>query len=395
MLSDSLLVLSHSYAHFVKNTVEPMASDFRSIDVLVRVNPVAEISRVLPIHYLKVFNIASKINLSGVPSNVHVTPLPILYLPFNFWFHILGEQHFRKAEAYLRKNRSSYNLLHAHFLYTAGYAAARLKERYHVPFIATAHGYDIYDLPFRNPHLRRKIEYVLNMADHVIAVSRSNLSAIQKLDVTTETTVIPNGFDPSVFHPMEMAECRKRLGVPSDRKILVTVANLYDEVKGHRYLVEAMHHLVHDRGRRDLVCYIIGEGRLRQEIQRQIHALGLDGRVILVGARAHGEIPYWINAGDIFVLPSLAEGNPVVLVEALGCGKPFVGTRVGGVPEIITSPEYGLLVEPGNARELAQAIDLALDREWDHQRIARDALQYSWDRIVDEIRGVYRTVLRS
>ncbi len=115
--------------------------------------------------------------------------------------------------------------------------------------------------------------------------------------------------------------------------------------------------------------------------------------VLLAGARPHTEIPLWLNAADIFVLPSLNEGNPTVMFEALGCGKPFVGTRVGGVPEVITSEEYGLLVEPGDADALAEKIMLALNREWNREAILEYAARYSWETIGKEIADVYSKVM--
>jgi len=100
-----------------------------------------------------------------------------------------------------------------------------------------------------------------------------------------------------------------------------------------------------------------------------------------------------MNACDLFVLPSLNEGNPTVLPEALGCGKPFVGTRVGGVPEVISSDDYGLLVEPADAEDLAEKILAALNREWDREAILRYAQQFTWENIAKEIMGVYEQVL--
>jgi glycosyltransferase involved in cell wall biosynthesis len=116
--------------------------------------------------------------------------------------------------------------------------------------------------------------------------------------------------------------------------------------------------------------------------------------VLLAGGKLHDEIPVWMNACDLFVLPSLSEGNPTVLPEALGCGKPFVGTRVGGVPEVITSDECGLLVGPADPDDLAEKILVALDREWDREAILAYAQRYTWENIAKEIMGVYERVLR-
>ena len=100
-----------------------------------------------------------------------------------------------------------------------------------------------------------------------------------------------------------------------------------------------------------------------------------------------------MNACDLFVLPSLNEGNPTVMFETLGCGKPFVGSNVGGVTEVITSDIYGFLVNPADPDDLAKKIQMALDREWDHEVILRHANNYTWDKISQEIIKIYNRVL--
>ena len=145
------------------------------------------------------------------------------------------------------------------------------------------------------------------------------------------------------------------------------VGNLYDLAKGHKILIQAVNKIV--KRRQDIIVVLIGSGKLRKDIENQISSYGLERYVKMVGGRSHDEIPVWINACDIFVLPSLNEGNPTVMFEALGCGKPFVGTKVGGVPEVIISDNYGLLVEPANADDLSEKILLAIDRKWMLRRL--------------------------
>jgi glycosyltransferase involved in cell wall biosynthesis len=81
------------------------------------------------------------------------------------------------------------------------------------------------------------------------------------------------------------------------------------------------------------------------------------------------------------------------MFECLGCGKPFIGTTVGGEPEIITSEDYGLLSEPANPKELAEKVLIALDKEWDNENIRNYAEEFTWEDIAKEILKVYTKVL--
>jgi glycosyltransferase involved in cell wall biosynthesis len=239
----------------------------------------------------------------------------------------------------------------------------------------------------------RLFKLCLRRADTIFLVSQLQKDLIQKRspELVHKVLVIPNGFDRSKFCVKDQRGCRVSLKLPMDKKILLTVGNLLD-VKGHRYLIEAMEMI---KGKRnDVICAIIGSGDLRQELSDQIAQLALGKYVMLTGGKPHDEIPLLMNACDIFVLPSLNEGNPTVMFETLGCGKPFVGTRVGGVLEVITSDEYGLLVKPADPEDLAEKILAALDKEWDQDAILRYAQQFTWENIAMEIMGVYEQVLK-
>jgi len=173
--------------------------------------------------------------------------------------------------------------------------------------------------------------------------------------------------------------------------VILNVGRLYGVVKGHEHLINAMSRIV--RERTDILCVVVGPGRLYDALKSQIGSLGLEDHVMLAGGKPHDEIPLWLNACDLFVLPSLSEGNPTVMFEAFGCGKPFVGTRVGGIPEVVTSDKYGLLADPGNPDDLAEKTLIALDREWDSEAILAYSERYTWKTIAKEIVGVYGQVL--
>lgn len=391
----NLLVIGNMYRHFIKDTIEVYYNHFPKINVFVKYNPVGELSNLIPMDcslkdYLKTNSKQHLLSLNDKPDNVEVNIIPLYYLPTDAGFKKLGEKLFVSIDRHIAANKIKSGLIHAHFVWPAGYAAARLKEKYNIPCVITAHGYDIYDLPFRDGVWRSKIKYALDTADYIITVSNKNLNCINRLDVKTPARVIPNGFSRKLFFPQDSTECRQRLNLPANRKILLTAGNLV-EIKGHKFLIEAMGEVAKNDD--NVFCVIVGGGILRDSLEKQIKQLGLSGRVLIAGFRPHEEIPLWMNACDIFVLPSLNEGNPTVLFECLSCGKPFVGTNVGGIPEIITSDHYGLLCDPGDPAQLARQILAALNRQWDHRSIENYAQQYTWEYLSLEHIKIYQEVL--
>ena len=255
--NNKLLAISHSYNSFQKDQIESLSSYLNFVYVLVRYNPIAEISSYIPIPALDPFKLDSKIGITNKPSNIKVYPTSILYAPFDSQYKKLGEKHLKAAEKAIKKNSMKFDFVHSHFTWSAGYVGAKLKEKYNVPFIVTAHGYDIYDLPFRDEEWKEKIKYVLKAADYIITVINSNLECIKKLNVKTPVKVIPNGFNSNLFYPRESNECRKILSLSPDKKIILTVGNLL-EIKGHQYLIEAMQKVV--KHRKDVLCIIVGGG---------------------------------------------------------------------------------------------------------------------------------------
>lgn len=324
--------------------------------------------------------------------NVRVYFPKYVNLPFLYWY---GKSSWtslaaRAVLSLIEAEGLVFDLIHAHMTWPSGAVAARLKGQLNVPLVITEHTSDDFRIAAerKDPCWRR----ALNASDAIIRVRRGDIGQFNSFNVAEDRVhVIANGYDAGQFFPMSVPESRAQLELPEDKKILLYVGAPYDPVKGHRFFVEAVSRIA--RHRQDILAVIVGSGKLDGSLKRQIEQLELEHYVHLAGAKPHAEIPLWMNACDLFVLPSLNEGNPTVMFEALGCGKPFVGTRVGGVPEVITSEEYGLLVEPGNPEALAEKIMLALKMEWDQEAILRHAEQYTWETIGREIADVYSSVL--
>ncbi|HQJ88200.1 MAG TPA: glycosyltransferase [Methanoregulaceae archaeon] len=290
------------------------------------------------------------------------------------------------VERLIRNEEIRFDLVHAHFTWPSGGIAARLKERFGVPSVLTVHE-DSRWLAEEVASNHPLIERALGAQDSIIRVNRADVGLLKSCN--PRVVSIPNGYPPR-FRPIEREDCRRRLGLPVDAKILFSLGNLIEQ-KGFEYLVQAMRHVADCRD--DVVCTIGGSGPLLGELQHRIDELRLSDRVRLLGFVEDADIPIWMNAADLFVMSSLSEGNPTVMFEALGCATPFVGTNVGGIPEIIVSDEYGLLVEPSDPEGLARAILVGLEKSWNREAIADYSRQFSWDAIGQQILREYARVL--
>jgi glycosyltransferase involved in cell wall biosynthesis len=191
------------------------------------------------------------------------------------------------------------------------------------------------------------------VTDRVIAVSeavKDHLVRYDHLDPAS-ITVVPNGIDLRVFSGHNGAKARRSLGVPSDAYLIGTVGRL-EVQKGQIVLLQAMRELMTEcpeaRG------LIVGGGSQEGILRRVADDLGLRDRVIFTGLRR--DIPELLAALDLFVLPSLWEGFPLALLEAMASGLPVVATSVGGVPEIISDRSIGILIDPRRPDQLVAAI---------------------------------------
>jgi sugar transferase (PEP-CTERM/EpsH1 system associated) len=160
---------------------------------------------------------------------------------------------------------------------------------------------------------------------------------------------IPNGVDASLFfpRPTEKQRIRKNLGLELTPLYFGTVANLRP-VKNHSLLLRVGSRLCQSH---EQVRFVFaGDGPLKEQLVTLAEELGISAKVRFLGARS--DIPEVLNALDIFVLPSLSEGMPNAVLEAMACGLPVVATRVGGIPELIEDGNTGLLVASEDERQL-------------------------------------------
>ncbi|MDH4065317.1 MAG: glycosyltransferase family 4 protein [Acidobacteriota bacterium] len=208
--------------------------------------------------------------------------------------------------------------------------------------------------------------------------------------------VVPLGLDLAKFRDFTLSRpaARAQLGLPDNAFVTSIVARLVP-IKAHEVFLEAARRLLAVRP--DAVFLIVGDGERREELEAMAASLGLGESVRFLGWRADLQILY--RASDAVALTSRNEGSPVALIEAMAAGCPVVSTRVGGVPDVVTDQESGLLAEMDDPAALAEALGrvasnralgLALGETGRERVLAR----YGADRLLDDVDALYVRLLR-
>ena len=255
------------------------------------------------------------------------------------------------------------------------------------PYVISARGGDVYH-PWA--FVKFSSGLVFRRSSAVIALTEHMKHEMQKID-NRVILVIPNGVSLKSFENMKATEIlRGKLGLDKTAEIILFVGRLYP-VKGLKYLIEAMKIISHEDSRANLV--LVGGGDERRYLQKIVREFGLTECVFFIGQIPNSKIPECTLAADIFVLPSISEGFPNVILEAMAAGLPIVTTNVRGLPEIVKDGENGFVVEPQNSAQLAEKISLILSDKELRRKISannkRRARQYSWETVVEKLEKIY------
>jgi len=298
-------------------------------------------------------NIPRRTNVDGL----YVECPPVLSFPGAALFSLSGLTHYLSCRATVRRIVRSrrIDLIHAHTILPDGFAALLLARQLHIPLVCTLHGSDVKLYPRRSRAIAATTRWALQRIEHLVAVSDDVAKAALFLGARCKPLVVHNGADRDSFQPRAKVASRTALGLPLEKKVVLFVGNLIP-LKGADLLIRAMAQM-----KSEAVLVLVGDGPLRSDLATLANQLGIES--LFVGARQHSEIPLWLTAADCLVLPSLSEGLPAVLPEAMLCRTPIVASAVGGTPEIIRNGETGQLVPPSNIDELSLAIASVLSAE--------------------------------
>ena len=248
------------------------------------------------------------------------------------------------------------DLVHCHWLISSGLMGVLTGGVRHRPIVVSAHGSDVY---LQNLLFQTANRFVLERAHLCTVNSRGTRTRVLRIHPGARTEIIPMGIHPEAYgKELSSAELRRRLGGGDPQLLFV---GRFSRDKGIVALLEAMAILLGELPSARLG--LIGFGPEERTIRAAMERLGVAHAVRVVGRVAHAEIPRWLASADLVVLPSeRVEGLGVVLLESLASGTPVVGSRIGGIPDIVEHGVTGLLCRPGDPEDLAaQCLRLARD----------------------------------
>lgn len=277
-------------------------------------------------------------------------------------------------------------LFHANFL---GRIVGRLAR---VPIIITSRR----NVEIGGAWRERLQRWTAGLDDKIIAVCEAARQAeIRRSQVSPDKVVtIYNGVDVSPFAVSARQAMRRELGIKQDTFLLGVIGRLHRQ-KGHVYLFWALHQV--RRQFADVRLLVVGDGRLHDELVAQAQQEGVADIISFTGART--DVPEILSALDLFVLPSLWEGLPNVVLEAMAAGLPVVATAVGGTPELIIEGQTGLLVTPQDVDSLARAIaqmleNPALARQMGEAGRQHVQTHFTVGQMAGKMEQLYETLLR-
>ncbi len=283
------------------------------------------------------------------------------------------------------------DILDVHYAYPEGVAAWLVRPALEqalerpLPMSLTCRGTDLNLWPAIKG-AGAEIRSMLQEIDQVISVSEALRRKALDLGCPPDRAkTLRNGVDGELFSPGDQALARQKLGLPADARVALMVGNLL-ELKGQHLVIDALPRLRREQPAADWHLVLVGKGEKLDSLKGQAEALGLAEQVVMPGGQPAKNLPDWYRAADVMVLASSREGWPNVVLEALACGLPVIGTPVGGVPEIFADCKATRFAER-SVEALARAL---LESDTLDAGAARPhALEHDWKTTVDGMADLF------
>ena len=310
---------------------------------------------------------------------------------------------------YLRRNSLNIDVIHLH-LTSIGLIVSILNRRLRGKMFYTCHlGH--WELVTESLSIFERIHllldpYLMRRVKRVIALNESAKSSFISIGrvKADNIVVVPNGVDTDFFSPDIQAKetVKKRYGLGG--KLTVLFVGRLAKIKGVEHLLRAAEIVINGFSYRDTLFVLVGPPTFdatekpisMEEILSFVRHHQLEKNIILTGPLPLQEVRSLYAACDIFVLPSLAEGDPLVTLEAMASGKPVIGTKVGGITHQVRDGWNGFLVDPANEQQLADKIAYLIDNPDDRRRMGENSRrcaeeEFDWRMVAERLSSVYQS----
>ena len=294
------------------------------------------------------------------------------------------------------------DVINAHWAIPPGFVATVTKKIHKKPVLIRVYGAELFpvlkgsSMFFKIAKLM--IKYALNSAEKVVSNSDVSCNAGKEISGREDIEILPDGVDTETFNPnVNGDEIRKKYG-----RFIFSSGRMVER-KGFIYLVEAVPYILKEFPKMKLI--IGGDGPERKNLENEVNKLKIENNVIFPGFISDEDFPKYMKSADVFVLPSIVdskgdtEGLGLVLAEAMACGVPVIGTKVGGIPYIIKNSGGGFLVEQKNPKELAEKIIMLLKDEKLRKEMGKIGRKYAkekfgWGEIAERYYDIFEKVTK-
>lgn len=284
----------------------------------------------------------------------------------------------------LQRDGFDFDVIDAHYYYPDGVAAGLLARWLGKPFMVTARGTDLNLIP-EYAYPRRLILETAERAGASIGVCQALMDRLRELGGDpAKLHTLRNGVDLQRFVPEPRDVARERLGLRRDANYLLSVGHLIER-KGHHIAIEALRELP------GVTLLVAGAGPGEAQLKALAERLGVADRVVWAGVVPQTDLKWWYSAADVLALCSSREGWANVLLESMACGTPVIATNIWGTPEVVSTPDAGVLMQRRDAAALVQAHRALHAAMPSREAVRRHAERFSWD---DTTKGQLR-LLRS
>ena len=353
-----------------------------------------------PLKYLPFYEF-SKIPLMEYSEEGTVHHPRFLYLlPKKIFYGFIGDFYRQSVSNYILNNVEEADLVHAHQIYPDGYGVMDLCREWNVPLIVELHSTGSLKTWLEDDRIKNKVMEVFEFSSKIICISEELSELLIEVGVDSgKIEIISLGVDVYKFKPDDKISLKKQLKIEAG-KIILYVGRL-DKLKGVDYLLRAIYELRTKYGTSDinLQVVIIGKGSEVNNLQKLSRNLDLQEIVTFKGELRGKELEDWYSVADLFILPSLTEGKPVVIYEAMSSECAVIATNVGGIPDQVKDNHTGLLFEPEDMDALANKIKYLLDNEDVMKKMGENGRKlvinegWTWEGYAKRINNVYNNLV--